>query len=182
MRLTRNLEKLNDKGQILTLKKDMSMLLWTDQICINQQRHEEKSHQVGFMRYIYLRAAYVVVGLSNAGNDTNNDASHNTPDYTGEILGILKLHREAIRNVEQRKKAQYAHENRDRLGPLCLETCDYLCKAWKVLFDEYSQSQGSLCIQDEWLESLLVVIPRLLSAPWWQRAWVSRITTRKLVS
>jgi hypothetical protein len=42
------------------------LLLWTDQVCINQPDNEEKSHQVAFMREIYGLARQVYVVLSTA--------------------------------------------------------------------------------------------------------------------
>lgn len=42
---------------------DQPMLLWVDQICINQSDAIEKSQQVNFMREIYRRATFVYVSM-----------------------------------------------------------------------------------------------------------------------
>jgi Heterokaryon incompatibility protein (HET) len=39
-------------------------LIWTDQVCIDQINHQEKSHQVAFMRAIYEAAEWTYVVLS----------------------------------------------------------------------------------------------------------------------
>ena len=49
---------------------DKEMLLWTDQICINQVDLGERLHQVGFMRDIYEQAEQVLVCLST--NETQS--------------------------------------------------------------------------------------------------------------
>jgi Heterokaryon incompatibility protein (HET) len=49
--------------------QDQSRYLWIDAICIDQQDFDERSHQVGLMRYIYNEARHVVVWLgAEAGN------------------------------------------------------------------------------------------------------------------
>jgi hypothetical protein len=45
------------------------LILWTDQICIDQSNAPERSHQVGFMREIYQQAEHVFVHLSVPGDD-----------------------------------------------------------------------------------------------------------------
>lgn len=40
---------------------DQELLLWVDQICINQSDHSERSHQVGYMGQIYRNATHVVI-------------------------------------------------------------------------------------------------------------------------
>lgn len=44
-------------------KDDKPDIFWADQICINQNEAEERSHQVGFMRDIYYHAEKVMVCL-----------------------------------------------------------------------------------------------------------------------
>jgi hypothetical protein len=43
---------------------DVTVVLWIDQICINQSNPMERSHQVGFMHKIYSKALEVAVCLS----------------------------------------------------------------------------------------------------------------------
>jgi hypothetical protein len=49
-----------------THNADRQLLLWADQICINQSNTPERSHQVGFMGKIYAAAEQVLVCLSTA--------------------------------------------------------------------------------------------------------------------
>ena len=42
------------------------LILWTDQICIDQFNMSERSHQVGFMKDIYQQAAQILVCLSTS--------------------------------------------------------------------------------------------------------------------
>ena len=51
--------------------EDRELLLWTDQICINQHDSTEKSHQVSFMRDIYHLARHVLVCVSIPGKPSN---------------------------------------------------------------------------------------------------------------
>jgi Heterokaryon incompatibility protein (HET) len=44
---------------------DKDLLLWADQICIDQSNKEERGHQVGLMRDIYRRSKRTFVCLSN---------------------------------------------------------------------------------------------------------------------
>jgi hypothetical protein len=46
------------------------LLLWVDQICIDQSNAAEKAYQVGFMREIYHEAEQVYVHLNVPGDDT----------------------------------------------------------------------------------------------------------------
>jgi hypothetical protein len=49
-----------------THHEDQELLLWADQICINQKNTSERSHQVSFMGDIYAAAQQVLVCLSTA--------------------------------------------------------------------------------------------------------------------
>jgi hypothetical protein len=60
-----NLAHSLDRFQNLYEKDSISgLLLWTDQACIDQANHQEKSHQVEFMRAIYEAAECTYVVLS----------------------------------------------------------------------------------------------------------------------
>jgi hypothetical protein len=41
------------------------LLLWVDQICINQSKSSERSHQVGLMREVYQHAQKVIISFSD---------------------------------------------------------------------------------------------------------------------
>ncbi|KAF2716513.1 HET-domain-containing protein [Polychaeton citri CBS 116435] len=57
--VTRNLHRA-----LLSLRKPTSnLLLWVDQVCINQQHDLERAHQVSIMRHIYMSAREVIVWL-----------------------------------------------------------------------------------------------------------------------
>jgi hypothetical protein len=44
-------------------KQDTKRILWIDAVCINQDDKEEKKHQIPLMKYIYARAACVIIWL-----------------------------------------------------------------------------------------------------------------------
>jgi hypothetical protein len=52
----------------MTHRADRELLLWADQVCINQSNKSERSHQVGFMGEIYAAAEQVLVCLSTTEN------------------------------------------------------------------------------------------------------------------
>ncbi len=49
-----------------------SRILWTDAVCINQQDHHEKAHQVGFMFQIYSHANRVLVWLGDEAHGSDS--------------------------------------------------------------------------------------------------------------
>lgn len=51
-------------------RKDATVTLWVDAICINQNDNKEKSAQIGQMREVYKAAANVIVWLGDASTDT----------------------------------------------------------------------------------------------------------------
>ena len=53
--------------------RDSSVMLWIDQICINQSDHKEKSHQVTLMQHIYHSARNTIAWLG-VGSDGSRDA------------------------------------------------------------------------------------------------------------
>ena len=70
-------------GQRLALTKDLlnairklrrkgeTMMLWVDQICINQEDVEERGSQVQLMRKIYKNAANVLIWLGDEADKSN---------------------------------------------------------------------------------------------------------------
>lgn len=57
---------------ITTTGEDKRMLIWIDQICINQSSHPEKDDQVPLMGTLYSRAAQVLVWLGPAANGSDD--------------------------------------------------------------------------------------------------------------
>ena len=129
------------------------LLLWTDQVCINQSDDTEKSHQVGFMRQIYERAQQVFVCLSTAAS---------TPDLlrtasTG--MAALKRASRAVLGTPNNggTGSDEAGHNREAAG----------------LFHQLSASSTNVGMalwtgQREWVDMFAAIV----SAPWWTRAWV----------
>ncbi|KAH6689611.1 trafficking PGA2-domain-containing protein [Plectosphaerella plurivora] len=50
---------------------DVPVILWVDQLCINQQDDREKSHQVGLMSKVYALADEVIVWLGPAADESD---------------------------------------------------------------------------------------------------------------
>jgi hypothetical protein len=68
-------------------------LLWADAICIDQNNAQEREHQVGFMDFIYTRAAKVLIWLGRADSmiektfaGMSENANDVTDDQKGECL------------------------------------------------------------------------------------------------
>lgn len=58
---------------LLALRQsDEDKLLWVDAICIDQDNHKEKGHQVGHMRRIYENAEEVIVWLGPSNAEINS--------------------------------------------------------------------------------------------------------------
>lgn len=49
-------------------KPRTTFIIWIDQICINQEDHRERSHQVSIMKHIFNRAMKIYVWLGEADN------------------------------------------------------------------------------------------------------------------
>jgi Heterokaryon incompatibility protein (HET) len=72
-----------EDSELQAPSQSIELLIWTDQICINQSNNTEKSQQVAFMRDIYQRAGIVHISLSTASA---------TPDlYTTARQGMIAL-------------------------------------------------------------------------------------------
>jgi hypothetical protein len=50
---------------------DYATWLWIDQLCINQEDHQERNHQVGLMAQLYSSAEQVIVWLGSADEEFN---------------------------------------------------------------------------------------------------------------
>ncbi|KAK4206068.1 heterokaryon incompatibility protein-domain-containing protein, partial [Rhypophila decipiens] len=116
-------------------KPDEDRLLWIDAICIDQQSHLEKGHQVGQMRLIYLNAQHVHVWLGQSTDDIDMLMNH-----------MNQLDKRALRRPEYRRNSSAAWENEwpilraglDRLGTnnsnfhvrRCAAAMDLLERPW----------------------------------------------------
>lgn len=71
MRITASLDKLLRRVRLT----EEPRRLWADQICINQDSHRGKEHQVGLMGDIYRKAKRVLIWLGGDMSDGSNVAS-----------------------------------------------------------------------------------------------------------
>jgi len=126
---------------------ETKLLVWTDQVCIDQNNHEEKSRQVALMRQIYHQAEHVFVCLSTASNTPALLIS--TPNGIAALRHVFYKSLEAI-PLELRKTA---HIQKTLLGH----------------FTELLNTEAELSHLRMWFEFFLDVV----SVPWWTRAWVS---------
>jgi len=127
--------KTNDLGS--------EILLWVDQICINQVDSDERSRQVGLMREIYRRCDTALVCLSTVADDPGgmNWARIVSPWPSED--GITPI------------TAKHLTTNQD---PHNLDA-----GLWNCI--PSTQGHESLI---EWLKSLRIFV----TAPWWTRSWV----------
>ncbi|KAM7219817.1 Heterokaryon incompatibility protein (HET) domain containing protein [Rhypophila decipiens] len=94
-------------------KPDEDRLFWIDAICIDQQSHLEKGHQVRQMRLIYQNAQNVHVWLGQSTDDIDMLMNH-----------MNRLDKRALRRPDYRRSSPAAWENEwpilrdelDRLG------------------------------------------------------------------
>jgi hypothetical protein len=77
------------------------LLLWADQICINQSDRPERSHQVGFMGEIYAAAQQVLVCLSTAEEHGRGDMAwllqFASDAWTHHDVKFTRFHQRSIR-------------------------------------------------------------------------------------
>ncbi|KAL2068269.1 hypothetical protein VTL71DRAFT_16367 [Oculimacula yallundae] len=125
---------------------ETKMLIWTDQVCIHQINHIEKSCQVALMRQIYSQAEHVYVCLSTASS---------TP-------ALLKSATEGIATL--RRVFQGSHLS---TFPE-LRTTAQIQKALLNHFTNLLGVEAELPQVAMWFDFLLNVV----SVPWWSRAWV----------
>ncbi|KAK7557144.1 heterokaryon incompatibility protein-domain-containing protein [Phyllosticta citricarpa] len=131
-------------------QKDHSVVMWIDQICINQNDGEEKKQQIPLMSKIYSRAMNTAVWLGE-GIDRRGDVS-------GASINTWK-----IKNDEE--------EDEDGI----LVAFDLLRQIRVILqFNEDSvgpQDLPRLALPDEHAEAWKV-LRALFTRPWFQRLWV----------
>jgi hypothetical protein len=121
---------------------DKELLLWADQICINQKDLVERSSQVGMMRDIYLRSQDAIICISTY---IPSPSRHHRKDKEPVIDGNLWM----------------------RYGPSFHNPTPFneidLLPRHKLKCTNTALEYPPGC-----LESLCV----FLSSPWWSRAWV----------
>jgi hypothetical protein len=121
---------------------DTELLLWADQICINQEDLVERSSQVGMMRDTYLRSQDAIICISTYIPDpTRRRREHKEPIIGGEYW---MLYGPSFRN------------------PTPFDDIDLFVrrqlKSKFPILEELPMCFESLCV--------------FLSSPWWSRAWV----------
>ena len=144
--LEHSLESFREHSQQLP-GSEAKLLVWTDQVCINQIDHEEKSRQVALMRQIYHQAEHVFVCLSTASNTPALLAS--TPDGVAALKHIFHRFLEAI--------------------PPKLRTTAHIQKKLLDHFTKLLNNNAELSVLRSWYDFFL----DLMTVPWWTRAWVS---------
>jgi hypothetical protein len=123
------------------------LLIWTDQVCINQTNYTEKSCQVALMRQIYHQAEHVFVCLSTAST-------------TPALLTLARNGLAALRH--------FSYESLTSISPE-LRTTAHIQKTLLSHFTELLKTEAELSQLKLWFEFVLHVV----SVPWWTRAWVS---------
>jgi hypothetical protein len=131
---------------------DDKVLLWADQISIDQGDPMERSHQVGFMHAIYSGAREVAVCLSatNSGAEAIpwiEKVSEQVPDLE-RVLNFFAV------------QTAFIDGNDDVLQRLLREPItNFQSYVYSNIHDER--------FVDGWLQVL-----KLVAQPWWRRAWV----------
>jgi len=123
------------------------LLLWADQICINQSNPSERSHQVGFMAKIYENATQVLVSLSSEG------------DRTGGL--------EWISRTIPPEVIYHAVDAFSRCSPGKPELLFRDFATGPIL--EYYQYVSPV---DDIHVSWTTFVETVLESPWWSRAWI----------
>jgi hypothetical protein len=138
---------------------EKDLLLWTDQICINQKDSQERSHQVGFMRDIYEQAEQVLACLSTS------KGSRKGMEWLLELVDNVPALDNDNKPRRSRKQHTYKVNNDsavERVAGTCRERSHfYRLKnyMWTRLSDE-SFVRGWLAFYD------------VVGNPWWSRAWI----------
>lgn len=83
-----------DASQPGVSKKEISVFFWIDAICINQQNHGERGHQVDLMADIYADATTVIAWLGPSNDDSNlaintiKDSVHSPQEARNALVSI----------------------------------------------------------------------------------------------
>lgn len=149
-----------------TFRPKQELLLWVDQLCINQSDHSERSHQVGYMKEIYRNAGHVIIPLR-----CHTDPQAPLVDETNRL----------------REFAYWTTQLAPRLERWGFEWLDHTLKAHQLslaltkgrtrdIFKPTKRNRANarrvLTGIIEALEGGWAVIGSILAHPWWRRAWV----------
>ncbi|PZD42043.1 HET domain containing protein [Pyrenophora tritici-repentis] len=126
------------------------LLLWADQVCINQSNPSERSHQVGFMAEIYKNATQVLVSLTSEG------------DRTGGLEWISQtIPPEAIRQAVDTFSQSVMRKDNFNFpwhdGSTVASIVEY-----------YQRMSPIRDIHVSWT----TFVDTVLNSPWWARAWI----------
>lgn len=135
------------------------LLLWVDQICINQYDLSERSHQVGIMRDIYQSAQHTLICLSTFESSSKGlewllGLSEHVPRLDDDLVEeTLIPHRvELPENRNSDNKTSKGPPERHHWHRLL----KYMCQ--NVVDEEFVN--GWIAFYD------------IVQSPWWNRAWV----------
>lgn len=118
------------------------LLIWVDQICINQSDYEEKSFQVAMMREIYRGCRQVFACLS----------THSSPTLTADLQACRHFLADNFPGARE-----LLNKPSSPLTPSCSNLTD---------------QDISLSTQASYGPSTLMPFLDMISATWWTRAWV----------
>jgi hypothetical protein len=138
------------------------LLLWTDQVCIDQKNSQERSHQVGFMRDVYEQAEQVLVCLSTSTTSYN---SRKGMDWLLELAAAVPPLDSDLPPYQERPqhtyKANNDHVSRDG-GQARLDR-SHFARLQKYMWNRLSTEKFT----SGWLAFYDVI-----GSPWWSRAWI----------
>jgi len=130
---------------------EKDLLLWVDQICINQRDHVERASQVGMMRDIYRRSDETLICLSTPHSaDCLAWIPRDPPGKSGVWSSPVGA-RENFNAVYKLKR-----ELRERLLPT------------EMIYLGASTRAAVQKDTDSWFDSLLA----FFGSHWWRRSWV----------
>lgn len=132
---------------------EQELLLWADQICINQSSHLERSHQVQLMGDIYSASAQVLVSLS-----TEHDIGGGIAWLEQISPGLSK----AVISKAVLSKAVLSKTAIQRLSGD--EDFDYEDPAHEFLYEGWVNEGFHL--------GWHAFVRTFLASSWWSRAWV----------
>ncbi|KAH6952975.1 heterokaryon incompatibility protein-domain-containing protein [Fusarium avenaceum] len=140
-----------------TQRHEKELLLWVDQICINQANLTERSHQVGFMRDIYRGAKQTFICLSTTKT---------------EGLG-LKWLAELWQALIEAYYQEYAQDT----DMLFQDIWNTGTRSGRIAHSEYIPSYAirkflAIKMIEQTFISGLATFCDFLKSPWWERSWV----------
>lgn len=127
------------------------LLLWVDQICINQANLKERSHQVGFMRDIYHGAKQTLICLSTINT---------------EGLG-LKWFAELWQALVEDYYQKFVEE-----AGVVLNDAWYTDARGETISGDGTRRFLNVKLAEKTFISGLAKFCDFLQSPWWERAWV----------